>query len=104
MSLGSDTAVTAIFKRDRTRPKMTRVRIRVNHRRETARIRLRGTDPAHGSKGLRFRCRLDRQMRFTSCRSPKLYKHLRHGRHTLRVKAVDKAGNASRPVKRKFRV
>jgi subtilisin family serine protease len=104
VSLSSDTAVTAVFKRDRTRPRVTAVRIRVNHRTHTARAVLRGTDPAHGSKGMRFRCKLDRTRRFTTCRSPKLYRHLARGRHTLQVKAVDKAGNASRPVKRKFRV
>ena len=83
---------------------MTAVRIKVNHRKETAKVRLRGSEPAHGSKGLRFRCKLDRKKRFTSCRSPKLYKHLSHGKHTIQVKAVDKAGNVSKPVKRKFRV
>jgi subtilisin family serine protease len=104
VSLVADAAVTAVFKRDRTRPKVTAVRIKVNHRRGTARARLRGTDPAHGSKGLRFRCKLDRAKRFTRCRSPKRYKHLRHGRHVIQVKAIDKAGNVSKPVKRKFRV
>lgn len=104
VSLVADAAVTAVFKRDRTRPRVTAVRIKVNHRRGTARVRLRGTDPAHGSKGLRFRCKLDRAKRFTRCRSPKLYKHLRHGRHVIQVKAIDKAGNVSKRVKRKFRV
>jgi hypothetical protein len=39
-----------------------------------------------------------------SCRSPKLYKHLPRGMHVLQVEAIDKSGNVSRPLKRRFRV
>ena len=70
---------------------------------KTAKVTFRGTDPGHGSKGLRFKCKLDRG-HFKSCRSPKLYKHLRHGKHTVQVKAIDKAGNVSKAVKRRFKV
>lgn len=103
VTLNTDVSVTAVFNRDRTRPKVKLVKVKVNHRARTAKVRFRGTDPMHGSKGLRFKCKLDRK-RFRGCRSPKLYKHLRHGRHVLRVKAIDRAGNVSKPVKRKFRV
>jgi hypothetical protein len=103
VTLTADTSVTAAFGHDRTRPKVTSLRIKANHRKRTARAKFRGTDPVHGSKGLRFRCKLDRK-RFASCRSPKLYKHLRIGKHVLQVKAIDKAGNVSKPVKRRFRV
>jgi hypothetical protein len=103
VTLSADTSVKATFKRDRKRPRLTRVKVRVNHHKRTAKVRLRATDPGHGSKGLRFRCKLDRHP-YKSCRSSKLYKHLHRGKHTLRVKALDKAGNVSRPVKRRFRV
>jgi hypothetical protein len=103
VTLNTDVSVTAVFNRDRTRPKVKLVKVKVNHRARTAKVRFRGTDPMHGSKGLRFKCKLDRK-RFRGCRSPKLYKHLRHGRHVIRVKAIDRAGNVSKPVKRKFRV
>jgi hypothetical protein len=103
VTLNTDVSVTAVFNRDRTKPRVTRVKVRANHRARTARVRFRGTDPVHGSKGLRFKCKLDRN-RFASCRSPKLYRHLRHGRHVLQVRAIDKAGNVSKPVKRRFRV
>jgi hypothetical protein len=66
-------------------------------------VTFRGTDPGHGSKGLRFRCKLDHK-HFKSCRSPKLYKQLHHGKHVVQVKAIDKAGNVSKPVKRRFKV
>jgi subtilisin family serine protease len=103
VTLPSDASVRATFKRDRTRPRMTRLRVAVNHGLGIARLRFHGTDRQHGSKGLRYRCKLDTQ-RFTSCRSPKLYKHLLRGRHTVQVKAIDRAGNVSRPIKRRFGV
>jgi subtilisin family serine protease len=87
---------------DTTRPKVTRVKVKVNHGKRSAKVTFHGTDRGHGSKGLRFKCKLDHHP-FRSCRSPKLYKHLRKGRHVVRVKAIDKAGNVSKPVKRRFR-
>jgi subtilisin family serine protease len=103
VALSTDTAVTATFHRDTTRPKVTRLRVKVNHRKRSARVTFRGTDPGRGSKGLRFRCKVDHR-HFKSCRSPKLYKHLRRGKHTVQVKVIDRAGNVSKPVKRRFRV
>jgi hypothetical protein len=105
VTLTAATSVTATFakKRDTTRPRVTSVKVKVNHHKRTAKVAFRGTDPGHGSKGLRFKCKLDKK-HFKSCRSPKLYKHLRHGKHTVQVKAIDKAGNVSKPVKKKFRV
>jgi hypothetical protein len=103
VTLNADTSVTATFKRDRTRPKVTSAKVKVNHHKLTAKVTFRGTDPGHGSKGLRFRCKLDHK-HFKSCRSPKLYKQLHHGKHVVQVKAIDKAGNVSKPVKRRFKV
>jgi hypothetical protein len=42
--------------------------------------------------GSTFLCKLDRQP-FKPCRSPRIYRHLRPGRHAFRVKAIDAAGN-----------
>jgi subtilisin family serine protease len=105
VTLNESTSVTATFMRipDTTRPKVTSVRVKANHHKRTAKVTFRGTDPGHGSKGLHFKCKLDKHG-FRSCRSPKLYKHLRHGKHTVQVKAIDKAGNVSKPVKRKFKI
>ncbi len=89
--------------RDTTRPRVTSLKVKVNHGKRTAKVTFRGTDPGQGSKGLRFKCKIDRG-HFKSCRSPKLYKHLRHGKHTAWVKAIDKAGNVSKTVKRRFKV
>ncbi len=56
-------------------------------------------------KGSTFACRLDRQKKFSKCRSPKTYKHLKPGKHTFRVRATDAAGNTDKtPAKRVFRI
>jgi len=102
LTLNAATSVKATFK-DKTKPKMTRTTVKVNHAKGTALVTFRGTDPGNGSKGLRFRCKLDHKS-FTSCRSPKLYKHLRRGKHTVQVKAIDKAGNISKAVTKKFKI
>jgi glucose/arabinose dehydrogenase len=41
--------------------------------------------------GLRFRCKLDGKS-FASCRSPRIYKHLKIGQHSFRVYAIDSTG------------
>jgi subtilisin family serine protease len=101
VTISADTAVTATF--TNRPPRVTSVKVKVNHKKRTAKATFRGTDPGHGSKGLHFKCKLDKKS-FKSCRSPKLYKHLRKGKHTLQVKAIDKAGHVSKPVKKKFKV
>jgi subtilisin family serine protease len=91
------------LKSDTTPPKVSGLKVRVDHRRLTARVSFHGSDPGHGSAGLHFKCKLDKGP-FASCRSPKLYKRLSRGADVVEVKAIDKAGNVSRPVKRRFRV
>lgn len=44
-----------------------------------------------GEAGVRFRCKLDGK-KFSSCRSPRTYKHLKPGKHSFRVYAVDAGG------------
>ena len=58
-------------------------------RRAKRRIALRFAATESGST---FRCRLDRQP-FRSCASPRAYA-LTPGRHAIRIRAVDAAGNA----------
>ncbi len=54
--------------------------------------------------GSSFRCKLDRR-KVGRCASPKLYKHLKPGRHAFRVWAVDAAGNKDpSAAKRRFLV
>jgi subtilisin family serine protease len=101
VALSADVSVKATFARDRTRPKLTRVKVRPNRHAETAGVTFHGSDAGHGSTGLRFRCKLDGG-HFKSCRSPKRYTHLHPGEHTVQVEALDRAGNLSKPVKRRF--
>lgn len=55
-------------------------------------------------RGSTFRCKLDKR-RFRRCHSPLRLRHLKPGRHTLRVFAVDAAGNRDRsPAVARFRV
>lgn len=57
-----------------------------------------------GSGGLSFRCKLDAG-RWTSCRSAKTYKHLRKGKHVLKVAAVDGRGQVDpTPAAKRFKV
>ena len=41
--------------------------------------------------GLRFQCRIDNK-KFRRCHSPRTYKHLKLGKHTFRVRPIDRAG------------
>jgi len=54
--------------------------------------------------GSTFKCKLDRK-KVKTCRSPKVYKKLKPGKHVFKVWAIDKAGNKDpTPAKRKFKV
>jgi hypothetical protein len=53
--------------------------------------------------GSRFECKLDKG-KFKQCKSPKTYKKLKVGKHVFKVRAIDKAGNVGKPVKRKFTI
>jgi hypothetical protein len=52
------------------------------------------SDPA---AGVRFQCRIDKR-KWQRCSSPKVYRHLKRGRHVFRVRSIDRAGNRS-PVR-----
>jgi subtilisin family serine protease len=102
VTLNGDTSVTAIFK-DTTPPHVQNLKVKVNHGKKTAKVTFKGTDPGHGSSGLHFKCKLDKG-KFKSCRSPKLYKHLKKGKHKVQVKVTDRAGNVSKTATKKFKV
>jgi Divergent InlB B-repeat domain len=57
-----------------------------------------------GTESFKFVCKLDKK-RFRSCRSPKKYRHLRKGRHTIQVRAVDSSGFGDpTPARVKFKI
>jgi len=97
VKLGADKTVTATF----GRPKGTRIL--------KAKV-----DPAHGSALFRFsalgaitgyQCQLLKpHRRFSKCRSPVRYRHLKSGRYTFRVRAMDIFGPDPKPAIRRFRI
>jgi hypothetical protein len=72
---------------DVTRPKTTMGKRTLRGRRAVFRF----TSNEHG----RFRCKLDKRL-FAECRSPKIYRNVKPGRHIFRVFAIDDAGNRDR--------
>jgi hypothetical protein len=59
---------------------------------------------ATGDPGTSFLCKLDRA-KWRRCRTPRRFPRLRYGRHVVRVKAIDAAGNREPVgVKRRFKV
>lgn len=59
---------------------------------------------ATGTKeAVTFKCKLDKR-RWRPCRSPKKYKHLKAGRHVIKVRAFAGGQQDPTPAKRKFRV
>jgi hypothetical protein len=71
----------------------------IRTRRERARVRFRFRSEA----GAHFVCRVDGGAE-KACKSP-LVLRLRRGRHTVRIGAIDAAGNADpTPVVRRFRI
>ncbi|MEA2389296.1 MAG: hypothetical protein QOG41_2069, partial [Thermoleophilaceae bacterium] len=52
----------------------------------------------------RFKCKIDKKP-FKDCSSPKTYKHLKVGKHKIRVKARDAAGHVDHtPAVKSFRI
>jgi YVTN family beta-propeller protein len=56
---------------------------------------------ADEAPGVTFYCRLDKAS-FKPCHSPKVYRHLKRGRHVFKIKSVDAAGRESAVQKVKF--
>jgi hypothetical protein len=86
-----------------TQDPQTKIRkIKVNSERAKVTIRFKGTDESQGT--IKFQCKLDKK-KFKKCRSPKTFKHLSAGRHKVKVRAIDAAGNVDpTPAKRRFRI
>jgi hypothetical protein len=75
------------------------VKLAVSGARHTAGVRFRGVGAGH----TRFECKLDSRS-FKPCRSPKTFRHLAPGRHSVRVRAVNEAGADKSPAKRTFTI
>jgi hypothetical protein len=87
---------------DTQRPNTIIRSLHVNSGLRRARVRFRGTDNRPGP--ITFQCAIDGSL-FAGCRSPKVYRRLAYGRHRLRIRARDAAGNYDRtPARRIFHV
>lgn len=86
-------SVSATFNRTVVAPNVHITRLQT-HRRPHRRGRAKAWFTGSGGTGaLTFKCKIDRR-RFRPCSSPKTFRHLRKGRHTIRVKAIDSQGIA----------
>jgi acyl-homoserine-lactone acylase len=101
-----DTKSTTVLRDDSytKRPAARIWKVRISRKHHTAKFRFRAKPRA-----TRFQCALIRHTRrkpkprFSRCRSPKIYRHLRRGKYTFEVRALSRAG-AGRPAKRTFRI
>jgi uncharacterized delta-60 repeat protein len=95
----SDFALARYIGRDKAPPDVKvkgKSRFRTRHDRRRARFRLKASEPVD------FRCKIDGG-RFHDCSSPYRTPRLGIGRHRLKVKATDQAGNTGADKKR-FRI
>jgi uncharacterized delta-60 repeat protein len=95
---------------DLTAPQARILRVTVGARvfaegRRRVGVRFDGFDPGpDASGGIRFGCLFDR-LGWHRCSSPRLFLHVRPGRHVIRVRAIDAAGNVdAKPAGAIFRV
>jgi hypothetical protein len=79
-------------------PQTTITKLKLRKRRAKVRFSATGT-----KEPVSFKCRLDKR-RWRPCRSPKIYKHMKVGRHVVKVRAFAGAQNDPTPAKRRFRV
>jgi hypothetical protein len=76
-------------------------RATINHRARTITFHVKGSG---GSGKLTYKCRLDRG-RWTRCGTSVTYKHLRRGKHTFAVEAIDRSGKVDHtPATKRFKV
>ena len=110
VTIYSDIVVTATFAQlpllARPATRITKATIKKKDGRATFRFGAVGTTTA-------FQCRLVRpkpkgrkrpRAAFSACASPKTYLHLKPGRYTFEVRALNSAGPDSTPVARSFRI
>ncbi len=76
-------------------------KVKVKGKKKRARVSFTGSG---GSGTLSFRCELD-EGGYAACASPATFRHLKKGRHKVRVEAVDSSGKADpTPAAAKFKV
>jgi hypothetical protein len=101
------TNVTEVFwsaaEPDIAKPTVRITGLTVKHAKRKATVSFTGSDDRTAKSAIKFKCKLDKGKK-GACTSPKTYKRLKPGRHTVRIWAVDAAGNTSAAAVREFRV
>jgi len=91
--------VSRSFEVDATAPQTTVTRFIKRPRRRRAKVIFSSSEPDSS-----FECKLDGRA-FTPCTSPRTYRRLKRGRHTIRVRAIDAAGNVDpTPTKNRLQI
>jgi CSLREA domain-containing protein len=110
VTMSADQAVTAGCKAAPAGAPDTRItRARINERKRKAKFEFTGSGGVRSLRALKFQCKLTHQSRklrrWRSCSSPKVYKHLKPGRHAFKARAIDARGTADpTPAKKRFRI
>jgi hypothetical protein len=111
VTLSGDATVTATFNAGSGQQGVPDTKItsrKINKKKHTAKFAFKAVGTATG-----FKCALVKapkkghkaaKARFAGCKSPKTYKHLKHGKYTFEVRAVNAAGTDPTPAKAKFKV
>lgn len=102
MYVDADRTVAATFSgKGGARPNTRIARVIVKSAKRLAKLGFTGSG-GHGAR--HFLCKIDKK-RFAACTSPKTYRHMKVGRHTFKVKAVDSTGRADpTPAAKTFRI
>jgi subtilisin family serine protease len=90
-------ALAAVGPPDLTKPNTTITKLSKSGKKATVKFK-------SSESGSTFQCKLDGGA-WKSCSSPKTYKNLKKGNHTVRVRAIDKVGNVdASPAAKTFRI
>ncbi len=106
VTMNANQSVTATFKKKSSPPPSSApntaiTKVKVNSKKKKAKITFTGSG---GSGKLRFKCKLDKGS-YSGCSSPTTYKHLKKGKHKVKVVAVDSTGKADpTPAGAKFKL
>jgi len=100
VTVDRDTTVSATFKAAPPQTKLRKATISAKHR--TAAFVFSATGAATS-----FACALVKgsaAAKFTTCKSPKTYKHLQHGNYTFEVRAAGPGGTDASPAAKRFNI
>lgn len=83
---------------DLSPPIVSITKLTLNRKKRSAKLEFSGTDDVTAAGALSFTCMIDKQPA-GPCSSPKAYKKLKPGKHTVEVRAHDAAGNSGAATK-----